>query len=273
MDRMVVITFDNEKAAYEATKALKNIHDEGSIALYAAAVVAKDSDGKVSVKEAADEGPLGTAVGMLSGTFVGLLGAAAGAGPAGPVIALGMGAGTIIGAMADLTDLGIDADFLDEVNAQLAPGKVAVVAECYETWMTPIDTAMEKLGGTVFRRYRSDYVDDLIQRDIDQTKADYAALKEELHQAGDDRKAKIQSKMNTSKAKLEASVKRAKDRSEALKHESEAKVKTLDGQIKKARDDAKAKYEKRKTEIMADYEERRTKLHQSWELAGQALKP
>jgi len=273
MDRMVVITFDNEKAAYEATKSLKSIHDEGSIALYAAAVVAKDAEGKVSVKEAADEGPLGTAVGMLSGTFVGLLGAAAGAGPAGPVIALGMGAGTIIGAMTDLTDLGIDADFLDEVNAQLAPGKVAVVAECYETWMTPIDSAMETLGGTVFRRYRSDYVDDLIQRDIDQTKADYQALKEELHQAGEDRKAKVQAKMDGAKAKLQASVKKAKDRSEALKHEAEAKVKTLDGQIKKARDDAKAKYEKRKTEIMADYEERRTKLHQSWELAGEALKP
>lgn len=273
MDRMVVITFDNEKAAYEATKALKSIHDEGSIALYAAAVVAKDADGKVSVKEAADEGPLGTAVGMLSGTFVGLLGAAAGAGPAGPVIALGMGAGTIIGAMADLTDLGIDADFLDEVNTQLAPGKVAVVAECYETWMTPIDSAMDKLGGTVFRRYRSDYVDDLIQRDIDQTKADYAALKEELHQASDDRKSKIQAKMDAAKAKLEASVKKAKDRSEALKHEAEAKIKTLDGQIHKAKDDAKAKYEKRKAEVKADYEERREKLHQSWELAGQALKP
>ena len=273
MDRMVVITFDDEKTAYEATKALKAIHDEGDIALYAAAVVAKDAEGKVSVKEAADQGPLGTAVGMLSGTLVGLLGAAAGAGPAGPVIALGMGTGTIIGAMADLTDLGIDADFLDEVNAQLAPGKVAVVAECYETWMTPIDTEMEKLGGTVFRRYRSDYVDELIQRDIDQTKADYQALKEELDQASEDRKAKIQAKMDASKAKLEASVQKAKDRSDALKHEAEAKIKTLDGQIHKAKDETKAKYEKRKAELKADYDERREKLHQSWELAGEALKP
>ena len=273
MDRMVVITFDDEKAAYEATRALKRIHVEGDIALYAAAVVAKDADGKVSVKEAADQGPLGTAVGMLSGTLVGLLGAAAGAGPAGPVIALGMGAGTIIGAMTDLTNLGIDADFLDDVNAQLAPGKVAVVAECYETWMTPVDTAMENLGGTVFRTYRSDYVDDLIQRDIDQTKADYQALKEELHQASEDRKAKVQAKMDAAKAKLEASVQKAKDRSEALKHEAEAKIKTLDEQIHKAKDDAKAKFEKRKAEIKADYDERREKLHQSWELAGEALKP
>ena len=273
MDRMVVITFDDEKTAYEATKSLKAIHDGGDIALYAAAVVAKDAEGRVSVKEAADEGPLGTAVGMLSGTLVGLLGAAAGAGPAGPVIALGMGTGTIIGAMADLTDLGIDADFLDEVNAKLAPGKVAVVAECYETWMTPVDTEMEKLGGPVFRRYRSDYVDELIQRDIDQTTADYNALKEELHQASEDRKAKIHTKMDAAKAKLEASAQKAKDRAEALKREADAKIKTLDAQIHKAKDDAKAKYEKRKAELKADYEERRGKLHQSWELAGEALKP
>lgn len=273
MDRMVVVTFDDEKTAYEATKALKAIHGKGDTALYAAAVVAKDAEGKVSVKEAADEGPFGTAVGMLSGTLVGLLGAAAGAGPAGPVIALGMGAGTIIGAMADLTDLGIDADFLDEVNAKLAPGKVAVVAECYETWMTPIDTEMEALGGTVFRRYRSDYVDELIQRDIDQTKADYQALKDELHQASEDRKAKIRGKMDATKAKLEASAQKAKDRSEALKHEAEAKVKTLDAQIDKAKGDAKAKYEKRKAEVKADYEERREKLHRSRELASEALKP
>lgn len=273
MDRMVVITLDDEKTAYAATKALKQLHDEGSIALYAAAVVAKDPAGKVSIKEAADEGPLGTAVGMLSGTLVGILGAAAGAGPAGPVVALGMSAGTLIGAMADLTDLGIDSDFLDDVNRELAPGKVAVVAECYETWMTPIDSRMEELGGEVLRRYRADYVDELIDRDIAQTKADFAALKEEYQDAKEERKAKIKAKMDASKAKLEASVKRAKDRSEALKHEAEAKIKTLDAQIKKATGDAKAKYEKRKAEVQADYEERREKLHQSWELAGEALKP
>ena len=273
MDRMVVVTFDDEKTAYDATKALKRIHDEGSIALYAAAVVAKDAEGKVSVKETADEGPLGTAVGMLSGTLVGLLGAAAGAGPAGPVIALGMGVGAVIGAISDLNDLGIDTEFLNEVNAKLEPGKVAIVAECFETWMTPIDTEMERLGGTVFRRYRSDYVDEIIQRDIDQTRADYAALKEELRQASEDRKAKVQAKIDATKAKLEASVQKAKDRSEALKHEAEAKIKTLDAQIDKAKDDAKTKYEKRKAELKADYEERREKLQRSWELAGQALKP
>ena len=46
----------------------------GSITLYARGVIAKDAGGKVTVKEAADEGPLGTAVGLATGSLIGLLG-------------------------------------------------------------------------------------------------------------------------------------------------------------------------------------------------------
>ena len=41
-------------------------------------LVAKNADGKMTVKQAADEGPLGTAVGMLVGAMVGLIGGPAG---------------------------------------------------------------------------------------------------------------------------------------------------------------------------------------------------
>ena len=68
-------------------------------------------------------------------------------------------------------------------------------------------------------------------------------------------------------------MQKAKDRSEARKHEADAKIKTLDAQIDKAKGDAKAKYETRKAEVKADYDERREKLQQSWQLAGEALKP
>jgi hypothetical protein len=47
-----------------------NLHAEASITLYAQAVIAKDSSGKVSVKQGADEGPIGTAVGLLTGMLV-----------------------------------------------------------------------------------------------------------------------------------------------------------------------------------------------------------
>jgi hypothetical protein len=46
-------------------------------------------------------------------------------------------------------------DFLDEVSRRLLPGKVAVVAEIFESWVTLVDTRMEAQGGVVFRRART----------------------------------------------------------------------------------------------------------------------
>lgn len=264
MDKMVVITFDSEDNAYKASKALTELHEEGSIALYAMAVIAKDTDGKVEVKQAADKGPLGTAVGMMVGAMVGLIG-----GPAG--VAVGMASGALFGSIDDLTNVGIDGEFLSEVDKALAPGKSAVVAECFENWVTPMDSGMEALGGVVLRRSRAGYADELIERDIAATKADFAQLKAEYEQASDENKAKLQAKVDATKAKLQASVDRAKERSESLKKEADAKVEALEQQLNKASADVKSKYQERAHELKADYNNRTTKLKKSWELATEAL--
>ena len=58
MDRMLVVVFDTEKKAYEGKKALMELDGEGSIVVYAYAVVSKDADGKVTVRQSDDAGPL-----------------------------------------------------------------------------------------------------------------------------------------------------------------------------------------------------------------------
>ena len=146
-DKMIVVIFDNEKKAYEGVKALKDLDAEGSITLYASAVIAKDASGKLTVKQEADQGPLGTGVGLLTGSLIGLLG-----GPVG--VALGASAGTFGGMLYDFAKVGVGEDFLDEVGQHLQPGKVAVVAEIWEEWVMPVDTRMEAAGGVVFRRAR-----------------------------------------------------------------------------------------------------------------------
>src|SRR3954453_3251299 len=95
MSKFVVIVFPDQARAYEGTRALKELHAEGSLTLYGMAVIQKDPVGKISIKDAADPGPLGTAVGALVGGIVGLIG-----GPAG-VIA-GAAGGTAVGSMVDL---------------------------------------------------------------------------------------------------------------------------------------------------------------------------
>ncbi len=77
MDKFVAAVVDDESTAYNATEALKDLHGRGDLVIYAHGVITKDADGKVELKQAADEGPIGTAFGMLMGALVGVL-----AGPA-----------------------------------------------------------------------------------------------------------------------------------------------------------------------------------------------
>jgi uncharacterized membrane protein len=79
MDRMLVVVFDNESKAYEGKKALQQLAGEGSIGLYASAVLTKNADGTSSVKQGDDAGPLGTLIGTSFGALIGLLGGPAGA--------------------------------------------------------------------------------------------------------------------------------------------------------------------------------------------------
>lgn len=157
MDKMLVVVLPNEASEYEARNALATLDQEGNIALYAAGVIAKDEAGSASVKLEADRGPLGTMVGLLSGTLVGLAGGPAGA-------AVGAAVGVYGGGMLDLVRVGVGTDFVDKVAKSLKPGKVAVIAEIDEDWVTPVDTRMDALGGEVFRRARTEVVDAQIDR-------------------------------------------------------------------------------------------------------------
>lgn len=56
MEKMIVTIFNTEAAAYDGVSALKALNDGGDITLYATAVLAKDADGKVSVKQTSGVG-------------------------------------------------------------------------------------------------------------------------------------------------------------------------------------------------------------------------
>jgi uncharacterized membrane protein len=99
-----------------------------------------------------DSGPLGTLAGTALGSLIGLLG-----GPAG--LAIGATVGFTAGATVYLSNARISGDFIDDVTKVLLPNSIALVAEIEEDWTTPVDTRMEALGGTVFRRALSDVED------------------------------------------------------------------------------------------------------------------
>src|ERR1700680_1433697 len=102
---MLVVVFDNETKAYEGKKALLQLDGEGSISVYAYAVLAKNADGTSTVKQGDDSGPTGTLLGTSFGSLIGLLG-----GPVG--VAIGAATGLAVGGTTDLNDARIGDDFI-----------------------------------------------------------------------------------------------------------------------------------------------------------------
>ena len=74
MDRILVVVFDTESQAHAGKEALLHLDNEGTVVIYDYAVVAKDSDGGLSVRESSDMGPVGTLVGTSLGGFIGAIG-------------------------------------------------------------------------------------------------------------------------------------------------------------------------------------------------------
>jgi uncharacterized membrane protein len=227
MDRMLVVVFDNEVKAYEGKKTLLKLDNEGSISVYAYAVLAKHADGTASVRQGGDSGPLGTLVGTSLGSLIGLLG-----GPVG--LAVGAAAGLATGAAADLNNARIGDDFIDDVSKMLLPNRVAVVAEIEEDWITPVDTRMEAIGGTVFRRALSDVRKTVDQEEVAGMKADFAQMKAEHAKAHADHKAKLQEKINQLDSKIQAQLQKAKERREAAERQAQAKAQILEAKAKVA---------------------------------------
>jgi uncharacterized membrane protein len=220
MDRMLVVVFDNETRAFEGKEALQELDQEGSINLYAYAVLAKDAGGKTTVKQGDDVGPVGTLVGTSVGSLIGLVG-----GPVG--LAIGATAGAAGGSLFDLHNVRIADDYIDDVTRALTPNKFAVVAQVDEEWITPVDTRMEALGGTVYRRALSQVTDIANQEELTAMKADLAQYKAELAKGRSDRHAKIQDKIRQLDDKIQAHVQKVQDRRQAAERQAQAKARRL----------------------------------------------
>jgi uncharacterized membrane protein len=144
MSRFVVVTFPDETKAHEGVHILKVLRAEGRITLHGLAVVARGSDGKLSVLgQRAYEGPHGAAVAALIGGLAGL--------PGGPVaVTLFAAGGALFGLSADLINRGAGREFVNKVLHDLSSlTKSAVIAEVSEDEGVALDARMETIGGTV----------------------------------------------------------------------------------------------------------------------------
>ncbi|HMD84070.1 MAG TPA: DUF1269 domain-containing protein [Terriglobia bacterium] len=220
MDRMLVVIFDRESQAFEGKKALIQLEHAGDIVIYDCAVVARNADGTATVRQSDDPRPVGTLVGTTLGALFGLLGGPAGA-------AVGAAAGLAVGASVDVDHARVGDDFVEDVREKLLPEKFALMAEIQEDWTDPVDTPMEALGGTVFRRALSEVKHKVHEENTAAMKADRAQMKAEHAQAHADRKAKLQEKINQLDSKIQAQLEKSKQRRQAAEAEEKAKVEFL----------------------------------------------
>jgi uncharacterized membrane protein len=233
MDRMLVVIFDKESKANEGKNALFQLEDEGTIVVYAYAVVARNAEGVARVAQNDDPRSIGTVLGTSLGALIGLLGGPVGAG-------LGAAAGLAAGASVDVYHVRIGEDFVEEIRQQLSPEKFALVAEIDEDLTAPVDTRMEALGGTVFRRALSEVKQKLNDEHTAAMKADRAQLKAERAKAHADRKAKLQEKINQLDSKIQGRLEKAKERRQAAEREAQAKAELLKAKAAVAKEKAAA---------------------------------
>jgi len=263
MNRILVSTFDSEEAAFEGLSALKGLHRYGDITLYASSVIAKDSAGVASIRQEADSGPVGTLVGLVTGGLVGLLG-----GPLG--VAVGAYIGGFGGLLVDLFTTGMGMDFVDEVSASLTPGTAAIVADIDETWVTPVDARLAALGGTTYRRYAGDVIDEQLVRETEAARTELLQLGTEMRDTTGQAKANAETAIKRQQQKLEALVARIDKELDRQKTEYEARLSTLQEQREKAKEEHTQRIDARIAELKASHETRKAKLEEARRLAKQS---
>jgi len=152
MERILVVSFDNERDAYLASDALDALGEEDVIAFIAGGVVARNADGATTIVRTHDDDPEAT----MGGTAIGLLLGLAG-GPVG--LAAGAATGFAIGAAADLKRARITDHFVTEVVDALERGHAALVADIDEESTDAVDARMKELGGRVARHDPTELAD------------------------------------------------------------------------------------------------------------------
>ncbi len=142
--QVIIAAFKEEETADAALKALKEAKKERLIGIQDAAVIRRDEDNKLHIKETADMGGgKGAAVGGVLGGIIGLIG-----GPAGVV--LGGAAGAAVGGFtAKLFDAGIPDERLEEIGSALTPGTSAIIAIIEHKWVAEVEQELAEAGADV----------------------------------------------------------------------------------------------------------------------------
>jgi len=197
VDSIVVVGFKENSQAYNALSVLKSLTDQQKLTARSAAVVERDQNGTLQIKDSFDTE---TGAATTGGGFVGMLLGAVG-GPYGML--LGLTGGALAGGSFELDRSDEQDAVLTQVNAAINPGHTVLVGQVNEPTFEVLDKAMGDLGGVVLRKSEADVLTELEAAD-DATHAAQAAARKvvrdkktaEMKEKREDRIAALKAKFS-----------------------------------------------------------------------------
>jgi uncharacterized membrane protein len=158
MSELLVIVFDTEAEGAEALESLRGLERTAGLRLDDAAVVTKDPDGKVHVKNQVSSGTAaGGAVGGLLGLLLFFIFPVAG-------VVAGAAAGAVIGHLAGQH---VDKTFVSDVSRSLEPGKSALLILVRRGSPASIVGAMKPFKGKVLQTTLSSELEEQLQEALE----------------------------------------------------------------------------------------------------------
>lgn len=155
MSNVVVIIFDTAAEAGQARQSMKELEREGRLALDDAAVVVKDAEGNVTVRNELDA-PIaqGALVGSVLGLMVGFVFFPIGG------LALGAVGGALVGKSLDR---GIDKQFVEQLKERLHPDSSALFLYIRQADPAAALAALKPYKGTVYHTSLSTTLDEQLE--------------------------------------------------------------------------------------------------------------
>jgi uncharacterized membrane protein len=162
MSDLIVVGFKDEFKADEVMNELRKLQSQYLVDLEDAAVVVRNQEGKVKIKQAQEL----VAAGAVSGSYWGVLLSVI---FFNPIFALvGAAAGALSGA---LTDIGIDDNFMRNLGSTIEPGTSAIFVLVRKSTPDRVLEDLSKFEGTVLRTSLSKEDEAKLQEALSKTPA------------------------------------------------------------------------------------------------------
>jgi uncharacterized membrane protein len=158
MSNILVITFADENQALSVLRTLKSMANQDMLSLDDAAVITKDADGKVQVKNMTEKN---VKTGALVGGILGLAIASVLFPIAG--IAMGAAGGAIVGKSIGN---GVDKKFIQDVTESLTPGSSAILFIVSHENTGMLITALEPYSGKIYQSSFDSDVEEEIRKSL-----------------------------------------------------------------------------------------------------------